>query len=215
MAIDEQMTRNALPGPGFDVHTVAMPDAKASFISDIYQRYHDLLQRYLSSRLRSTQEAEDVAHDAYLRLHAMEAPQLLEHPQSFLFRTAANLVTDRLRARTVRANYLRSIPTTAEAERCEHTPEALADARQRLRVLNQAVADLPPRCRRVFVLHKFHHFSHAQISAQLGITRHAVEKHIVRALARCQAHMDSELGDGEQQPGEAPSLRLVSGSGAE
>lgn len=57
--------------------------------------------------------------------------------------------------------------------------------RMQIRLPEHAAIDaLSPQCHRAFVLHKFDGLSHAKIADQLGITRNAVEKLLIRALVR-------------------------------
>jgi RNA polymerase sigma-70 factor (ECF subfamily) len=69
------------------------------------------------------------------------------------------------------------------------TPEVSVYAQQRLTLLQQAIAELPPRCKQVFLLHKFEHHSHAAIAEMLGISVNMVEKHVMRALAHCRQRL--------------------------
>jgi RNA polymerase sigma-70 factor (ECF subfamily) len=55
-------------------------------------------------------------------------------------------------------------------------------ARQRLQAVIRAVRELSPQTQRVFELHKLDGLSHAEVAARLGISRSAVEKHMIAAL---------------------------------
>ncbi|MGH8547062.1 MAG: sigma-70 family RNA polymerase sigma factor, partial [Methylococcales bacterium] len=58
--------------------------------------------------------------------------------------------------------------------------------RQKLEILDRAVAELPPKCRQVFLLRKVEQLSHAEIAERLGISRSMVEKHLHRAMMHCR-----------------------------
>ncbi len=47
-----------------------------------------------------------------------------------------------------------------------------------LRILNE----LPPRCKEVFIMHRFKGLSHKEIARQLNISPRTVENHMVNAL---------------------------------
>ena len=66
------------------------------------ERYYRELVSFLSARLGNRQAAEDVAHDAYLRVLERTDNGQIEHPRAFLYRIALNLVVDRHRRHLVR-----------------------------------------------------------------------------------------------------------------
>ncbi len=63
-------------------------------------------------------------------------------------------------------------------------PDAAIDARRALKRVMKAVGGLPPQCRRVFLMHKIDGLSYAEVAEKLGISRSAVEKHMIAALKR-------------------------------
>jgi RNA polymerase sigma factor (sigma-70 family) len=147
--------------------------------SEIYREWFSKLQRSLAVRLRCTDTASDIAHEAFARLLAASSVGAIHNPLGFLYRVAGNLAIDYGRA-TSRAR--RQVLDTGvwEALPAENAaPDDMAYSRQCLDRLEQAIAALPPQCRRVFVLCKFEGYSHDEIAASLHISRSAVEKHIM------------------------------------
>lgn len=56
--------------------------------------------------------------------------------------------------------------------------------REELAALDEAVRELPPRCREVFFLAKFEHLPYKQISELLGISVKTINNHIAYALEK-------------------------------
>src|SRR5262245_1247058 len=71
--------------------------ARAALIERLFREHNEALVRFLLSRLRSPQEAQEVAQEAYVRLLNLDEPGAVSYLRAFLFRTAANLAVDRLR----------------------------------------------------------------------------------------------------------------------
>lgn len=145
------------------------------------------LRRFFSVRTRGSADVDDLMQDLYLKAQRVDG-EAIENSSAYLYRLASNLLLDRIRGRR------RSEARDADWARVSHTSldgadiadapdaEAAADARLRLERLTKAIADLPPRTREVFWLHKFNGLTHAQTAEQLQISRSAVEKHIARTL---------------------------------
>ena len=64
------------------------------------------------------------------------------------------------------------------------------EAKERVQLLQDAIAELPPKCRQVFLLHKFMELSHAEISGRLGISKNMVEKHVMKAMTHCRRRVE-------------------------
>ena len=167
-----------------------MYERKIEFITRIFRQYYGELSKFLTQKLRSEHEAADVAQDAYVRMLCLEHPEEIRHPRAFLYRTASNLAVDSLRRQQVRLKGVGEASAIEQIPSLESSPEDVADARERLEILRQAIADLPPKCRTVFLLHKFENLSHAEIAARFGISKNMVEKHIIKAMAHCRKRME-------------------------
>jgi RNA polymerase sigma-70 factor (ECF subfamily) len=166
-----------------------MSDRKTEFITGIFQEWYGSLCRFLTQKLGRKEDAMDVAQEAYVRMLSLEHPEEIRHPRAFLYKTASNLAVDSLRREQVRLSHA-GLSIIEQIPSLESSPEAVTDARERLEILRQAIADLPPKCRTVFLLHKFKNLSHAEIAARFGISKNMVEKHIIKAMARCKKRME-------------------------
>ena len=162
-----------------------MPDSqKNAIIQVLMDSYSDLL-RHLSRRLGSSADAKDVVQDTFLRVQKIPGNTDIRNPRSYVFRMAENVAIDHLRAKKSRSRYVAD-GELPDAEADQASAERIVDYRQRLAVLERAVAGLPQRQQQVFLMHKIDGLSHSQIAEQLGISRSAVEKLVIKALATCR-----------------------------
>lgn len=152
------------------------------------EHYYRELVSFLSARLGNRQAAEDVAHDAYLRVLERTEGEQIEHPRAFLYRTALNLVVDRHRRHQVRQ--VEPLEVLDSDERW-HSPAPVQSMQldQRLALMQRALGELSAQCRDSFLLRKIDGLSHQQIAERLGISRSLVEKHIVNAMKHCRVRM--------------------------
>lgn len=163
-----------------------------AYLEPLFRQYQRQLIHYLRRVVSDEDTAADLAQETYLRLASVPAAQRISYPRAFLFRTALNLAFDYVRRRkTQRAlaspgNLAATLPTPQDS------PEQAVFDRQRLALFRQTLEALPPRCREVFILHKVKGLSYAEIAARLGVSQSAVEKHLMRALARCRSALQEQ-----------------------
>jgi len=146
------------------------------------------LVRFFTARTSSASEAEDIVQEMWIKLAAIDDASV-ENAAGLLYRLGTNVMLDRARTRrrsSVRddAYYetFRSGPRGGEDEADAPAPEAVIDAKKRIAQLAKLVDQMPPQRRRVFVLHKLEGRSYAEVAASLGVSRSAVEKHMIAAL---------------------------------
>lgn len=149
-------------------------------VADMVIRLYPELVARLRRRMGGA-DPEDLVQDLYLRLRGLPRDEPIRRPQSYLFRAADHLAIDRHRA-----HMRREADDLADPEDTAPGVERQIDARRRLAVLRETVEALPQRQRDAFVLAKYHNLSQDQIAERMGISRSAVEKLLVKALARCR-----------------------------
>jgi RNA polymerase sigma-70 factor (ECF subfamily) len=152
---------------------------------------YDDLKRWLRRKTGNTDVAADLTQASFERVLAHAAQAEVRSPRGLLFQTARHLLIDASRRDALAAREV--LATVAERRAVEEglvstrTPEQDAISRDLLARIGAAIDALPPRCREVFVLHRIHGLSHAEVARQLGISRSAVEKHVMRGLHACRA----------------------------
>lgn len=161
----------------------------------VYAENKPRLHAFLVRRLGNTGDAEDVTQDAFLRLWRNYAGEAIHAPLAMLYRIAVNIVRDGIRSDRFRRNQVEGMVDPICSASPEPDPESAASARQRLQLLRQAIDELPPRCREVFLLHKIGGRSHSEVAVKLGISRNMVEKHIIRAYSQLRTALDEGGAD--------------------
>ena len=152
------------------------------------ENYYRELVRFLSARLGNAHAAEDVVHDAYIRVLERASDEPIEQPRAFLYRTALNLVIDGHRRNASRQVEPLEVLDTEERF-FSPSPQMLMDHDQRLEMVQRALCELPAVCRDSFLLRKIEGLSHPEIAERLGVSRSVVEKHIVNAMKHCRVRI--------------------------
>ena len=153
-----------------------MTQQKQKFIAELFQQQGNSLVQFLTSRFKNRSEAEEVAQEAWLRMYRLDHPDELDNARAFLFQTASNLSVDRFRRQSVEYKNLE-----AQDDVQVSVEEQLA-ARQAVDLIDEALNELPQKCRQAFVLHRYRGQPYAEIAQQLGVSTSMVEKYIIQAL---------------------------------
>ena len=167
------------------------PPQRNHDISRLYRSTVGPLRRYLSRLLRDESEAEDVAHDAFLRVMPVVERAEAQKPAALLYTTARRLAINRIKRRA-------HGPIASDTFILDHRAAAQPDvaqqvmARQELAQLEAAIAALPEGCRAVLLLRKVELLSHQEIADRLGIAVSTVEKQHARALRLLRASLPAE-----------------------
>lgn len=152
-----------------------------SAFTRLYRTTLHPLRRYLTRLLGNDAEAQDVAHDAYMRVYPKLEDDSAKQPEALLYTTARNLAYNRLRRRNISPISTAEVdPTHSAASEPGVVQQVIA--RQEWAQLEQAIADLPTGCRNVLLLRKLELLSHQAIADRLGISVSTVEKQHARAL---------------------------------
>jgi len=144
------------------------------------------LRRYLLRQLGSIDATEDAVQETFLRMLRYQAVDDPGERRALLFRIAASVVADRRRyAKSRRTNDHCAIEDQ-ELVSNEPQPDRNLANHQNLVLLQRAILALPPRCREVFLLHRFEGLSYRDIARRFGTSERTVENQISHALAVCR-----------------------------
>jgi len=168
------------------------PDAAAhsELIERLFREHNEALLRFLHTRLRSAQEARDVAQEAYVRLLSLHEPGAVSYLRAFLFQTAANLALDRLRRDQV---HHRATAQPMFSELVDsRTPERRLAGAQEIERLQDLLRSLPPKCQRAFLLNRCYGMDFDAVGEHMGLKPRMVRTYVVRALLFLRSRMDEE-----------------------
>lgn len=158
-------------------------------VEEIFDRRYEDLVRFVRYRIRDPDEVRDLAQEAFMRLLRHDRKELIERPEAYLFRIAANLAYEH----RLRLDRHGTEPAAAEelADR-SGAPEPRAHDQERLVRIERAFDRLPPLPRAALLLQRRDGLGYAEIAARLGTTKHMVKKHLSRAMAACRSALDDD-----------------------
>jgi RNA polymerase sigma factor (sigma-70 family) len=192
--------------------TMPIPDESVAqqdrFIVDALERNEPRLRRFIRSRGLDLGDVEDVLQDVFFEL--ISAYRLLkpaEQVTAWLFQVARNRITDLFRRR-------KALSLEQSAGEDESTtlgdllpspdagPDALYARNLLFEEVEQALDDLPPNQREVFIAHEFEGRSFKDIAAETGTSVNTLlsrKRYAVLHLRQRLQQIQQEYGNKENQ----------------
>jgi RNA polymerase sigma factor (sigma-70 family) len=165
-------------------------------ISDAVSREQSRLRNFIRRRVPDPGDAEDILQDVFYELvEAYRMMKPVEQVTAWLFRVARNRITDLFRKKTREA--LRNEPPRIAEDGEELLLEELLPSRDAgpdaayarsvlLQELDEALDELPPEQREVFVAHELMGYSFKELAEQTGLSVNTLlsRKHYAVLLLR-------------------------------
>lgn len=165
-------------------------ETRQQVLERLFQEHGAALRAFLRVRMGTEEDREDIVQDVFIRLARMDGisrrlPAASESARSFIIKVANNLLRDLERHRQTQKRYLEAHrDEILEEDIVELTPEQSAQSKRELKQAKAVIMSLKPRCRQVFVLHRFGNKSHREIAAKMRISIKQVEKYMSQATVK-------------------------------
>lgn len=145
-------------------------------ISELFEKYHYHILNYISYKIESYDDAEDLLQDTFVRL--LECNKMLceDTIKSFVFTIAHNLITDYLRRRYKKQEVASYIMESEVA--LVHSPESDAIVNDIKEHEIYRMSFLPSQRKKIYYMNRFMDMSANEISKKLYLSKHTVENHL-------------------------------------
>lgn len=171
-----------------------MPRRAASALEQLIARHRQALVRFLTRRLGSVEDAQEIAQDAFVRILRLQNADEIDNARAFLYQVASNLAVDQLRRRSLHARFVAEEDASARdggEPAGVATPEDLVAAREQLSRMYEAIDRMPLRPRQALMLHRLKGLSYAEIAREMQVSVSSVEKYILEALKFLRHMLDA------------------------
>ncbi len=147
-------------------------------------RFQPKLKKFVFSIVHSAEPAEEIASDVFIRI--WEKRKTLDHIQNlrlYMYVAAKNLSINYLR-REQRYQNLHLNDLKVEIESLDLDPHQLMMSAEVLRRIQEAVQQLPPKCKMVYKLVKEDGLRHKEVAELLHIAPKTVENQLAVAVRK-------------------------------
>jgi RNA polymerase sigma-70 factor (ECF subfamily) len=135
-------------------------------------------------------DLDDVAQEVFLRLLRYERAELIEHPQAYLYKMAANVAAEwSIRVRHARPHEAKWLEDLIAEEKAGD----LASEHELQDELERALMALTPRQREVLQLQFYESLSRTQIAQRTGLTERTVKRILMKSYAELRRQLNVEL----------------------
>lgn len=149
------------------------------------------LRKFLASRNAArVADIDDIAQEVFLRLLRYGSAEMVEHPQAYLFKVAANVSAEwALRAR----NRFEHDPRWLDLLVSDDPLDDFFDSKAVQREIHRALHTLTPRERQVVKLHFEDGLTHREIALRLGVTLRIVRRDFEKSYAKLRRELRIRL----------------------
>lgn len=163
-------------------------------LADWFLQWQGPLRKFLALRRAvPAPELDDVAQEVFLRLMRYQRAELIDHPQAYLYKMAANVAAEwSIRARNAAARELTWMPGTI----ADDTASDEVDRKLLQQEIERALLTLSVRQRDALRLQYFEGLSRSETARRLGTSERAVKRILIKAYERLRQELSAELARG-------------------
>lgn len=162
----------------FLLEKVAQGDTQA--FSQLFYAYHQELASYIVRLVRSTELAEEIVQDTFLKIWLQRnSLNQIENFRAYLFTISRNHTFNVMRLEARKTLQYQTWLTNQTDFETEET----IDLENKYSLLDEAIAQLPPQQQKVWILSRKDGLKHEEIAKLLSLSKETVKRHISLATA--------------------------------
>lgn len=162
-----------------------------SAFPEIYREYKNVIQAYITYRIKRRYEAEDLTQDVFVRLLSCGQTINMETADSFLFTIARNIVTDRIRREYKRQEVMDCMEHSAAVSK--DVVEQNMGYKELTSIYECQINVLPKQRQCAYKLVDCEDYSINEAAQIMGISNRTVEAHLYIARKEIRTRLKGML----------------------
>ena len=147
----------------------------------VFQYYYSTLCAFAEVLTNDEMAAEDIVQDCFVRLWTRaDEISIRGSLKNYLFTSVRNGCFDYFRHQKVKTKSFQFVSSGITID--EYNPESWLVESELQEKVEEGIAELPPRCQRIFRMSRFEGLKNQEIADALGLSKRTVELQITNAL---------------------------------
>jgi len=149
----------------------------------LFERYRNQLYTYLFRITKSSQTAEEIVLDVFLKIwHGRQTITQIENFDQFLFRVAHNMAIDFLKSPKRNPLLQHQVWNLMQEPKSEENADNKLLLKNTEAIIGQAIDKLSPQRKKVFYLHHHLGLTNDEIAQKLSLTKNTVRNHLCTSI---------------------------------
>lgn len=167
-------------------------DVFQQLFNELFREHEQKLFAFVVKVLRSDVQAQDIVQDVFLKLWTIrEQLHEIENMDAFLYRLTENKVYDYLRAAATREKTRQEL--WQRIRNAGESTHDLLETKEYHTLIQQAIHQLPPQRKTIYLLSKQEGLKQQQIAQELQISPHTVRNHLAEAFRSIRNYVKKNL----------------------
>lgn len=145
--------------------------------NELFSRYYTRLCVLADTFVKNKEDAEEVVLDVFFTIWKLRKSLIINNMQAYLYTSVKYASMACVRKRRLQLRITEDVINTSD----KATEDAYA-IKELIEHIDQAVDQLPMRCKQVFIMNRFHGMRYKEIAEALGISEKTVEHHLARGV---------------------------------
>lgn len=158
---------------------------KESWFSEHIAPHECGLRKWLEGQFRLGDSINDVIQDTFVKVLAVTENRVIDNPKAYLYSVARNAALAKMK----KSSRIEIVPFEEGSnlipfESGDHAEASIRSEEDQI-LLRQAIATLPKKCRRIFIMRRIKGMGNLEIAREMGISVHTVSAQLTIGLNKC------------------------------
>jgi RNA polymerase sigma-70 factor (ECF subfamily) len=170
-----------------------MANGDQQAFTKIFYHYTQRIYGFILSKTKSEELTEEIVQEVFIKVweKRVEINDVLS-PQAYIMNMALNKMYDFLRKMASEEKLKQQVWTSIQSY--SNITEETLDLHESQELLNEAIEQLPPQQKKIFILSRQQGLSHQQIAEELKLSPKTVNNHLTEALRFIKNYLQKTPG---------------------